>query len=80
MSKTKLYAPTGSEIVGLLASDESLQEFEFSYDAERAIAIYEIKGSGACSQNPVVLVDARGEKWDSSTVEWYSLVEMHLKK
>lgn len=75
LHKLKLVAPNSAPIVGLKLADGSLASFEYSYDDETQTSTYILadRGSSPLGEENV-LVDSEGNEWDSSDVEWHSLV------
>jgi len=76
LHKLKLVAPNSVPIVGLKMADGSLVSFEYSYDDQTQTSTYVLADRG---NSPLggknVLVDSEGNEWDSSDVEWHSLVD-----
>lgn len=75
LHKPKLVAPNSLPIVGLKLADGLLANFEYSYDDQTETSTYILTDR---ENSPLgeksVLVDSEGNEWNSSDVEWHSLV------
>lgn len=73
METIQLFAPSGAKIIGAIASDGSIREFDYSYDRDLKCRLYVLKDGTAISDEPLLLIDAAGVRWGSTDVEWHTL-------
>jgi hypothetical protein len=73
MNHIQLFAPNELPIVGALAQDDTLREFDYSYSRNTQVRLYVLKDGRALGPEPTLLVDSAGNRWNSSEVEWYTL-------
>lgn len=75
MERIQLRAPSGLPIVGALAPDEAVQEFDYLHDRASKVGIFVTRGDTPTRTQPRLLVDAAGYRWSPGEVEWYTLYE-----
>lgn len=73
----KLIAPNSLLVVGIKLTDNSVSEFEYSHDARTQTSLFILPdGKAAITCNPTVLVDAEGNEWGASDVEFHSFLNI----
>lgn len=75
MAPVQLFAPSDCEIVGLVASDNTLRSFSYSYDRDTKARLYVLEDGSPLAEGPAVLVDSLGVRWNATEVEWYTLFQ-----
>lgn len=73
METIQLYAPSGARIIGAVASDGSIREFDYSYDRVSKCRLYVLKNGTALSDDPLMLIDTAGVRWNSTDAELHTL-------
>jgi hypothetical protein len=73
MELIKLFAPNELEIVGVLAEDKSLRDFDYSYDRSTKTSFYQLRSGQPLPSGTAMLVDSSGKVWNSTDVEWHTL-------
>lgn len=72
--KLNLIAPNSLPIVGLKLEDGSLSNFEYSYDDQTMTSLYILPNGNTSALGLSILVDSGGNEWDTSDVEFHSLL------
>lgn len=73
METIQLYAPNDLQIIGILAEDGSIFQFDYSYDNKTQTRLYVLKERKSTSETTSILIDSDGNKWNSEDVEWHTL-------
>lgn len=74
MDQIQLFAPNGLEIVGALALNGAIRHFDYSYDRTTKVRLYVFKDGAPPTDGPLFLVDSEGNQWNSTDVEWHTLL------
>lgn len=71
----KLIAPNSLPIIGLKLEDGSLSDFEYSYDDRTKTSMYILPpGNTSAIGAQTILVDSGSNEWESTDVEFHSLL------
>ena len=75
MEVVELYAQNECRITGAIAADGSVRKFVYSYDQVNLVRLYVLEDGTELPDTPVKLISSDGRQWDSTEVEWYTLMK-----
>jgi hypothetical protein len=76
--KIKLVTPNSLPIVGIRLNDGTISKFEFTYNKTSKTMMYILPSGNtekiATNNGAHILVDSDGKEWDSTDIEYHSLL------